>query len=77
LAYLYYLKDQLEEAKVLFSAAHFLNKKQDQAIARENPLLIWLVEKALLSDKIRDNDDTQDPISEKSRGGIIIPSWVK
>lgn len=77
LAYLYYLKDQLEESKVLFSAAHFLNKERDQAIARENPLLIWLVEKALLSEKIRDTDGTQSPIPEKSRGGIIIPSWVK
>ena len=77
LAYLYYLKDQIEEAKLLFSAALFLAKEGERATFQDNPFLIWLVEKALSIEKIMEDDNGQDPVPEITQGGIIIPPWVK
>ena len=77
LAYLYYLKDQIEEAKLLFSASLFLAKEGERATSQDNPFLIWLVEKALSIEKIMEDDNGQDPVPEKTPGGIIIPPWVK
>ena len=77
LSYLYYLKGQKEEAKVLFSASFMLTKEREKVPARENSLLIWLVEEALSLESVIEDDETQGPIMEKSSGGIIIPPWVK
>ena len=77
LSYLYYLKGQKEEAKVLFSASSLLAKENEKGPARENSLLIRLVEKALSLESIIEEDGTQGPVMEKSPGGIIIPPWVK
>ncbi len=76
-AYLYYLKGQLEEAKVLFYAAHFLNNQGEKTETEENPLLIRLVETALLGEESLENEGSQDEDSERSEGGIIIPPWIK
>lgn len=76
-AYLYYLKGQLEEAKALFSATHFLNNQGEKTENDENPLLTRLVETALLGEESLENEGSQDEDSERSEGGIIIPPWIK
>lgn len=75
-AYLYYLKGQLEEAKALFSATHFLNNQGEKTETDENPLLIRLVETALLGEGFLEDEGSQDEDSERSEGGIIIPPWI-
>jgi hypothetical protein len=77
LAYLYTLKEQSETARVLFSAALFLAREGERAIPKDNPFLIWLVEKALSIERIMEDDNGQERVMEKTPGGIIIPPWVK
>ncbi len=77
LAYLYYLKGQIEEARLLFSEAFSLAKEGERATPEGNPFLIWLVEKALSLDKIMEDGNDQGPTPERTPGGIIIPPWVK
>jgi hypothetical protein len=76
-AYLYFLKGQAEEAKVLFSAAQFLDNQWKLEKAEGNPFLVWLVEKALLGDSPLESEGSQSQHYEQSPGGIIIPPWVK
>jgi hypothetical protein len=76
-AYLYYLKGQLEVATDLFSAVHFLNNQREKTTPEENPLLIRLVENALLGERSLENEQSQGQNHEQTEGGIIIPPWVK
>ncbi len=77
LAYLYYLKSHSEEAELLFKAALFLTGEGGRGTSGENPLSLRLVEKALSLDKMMQDGGNQEPIIEKTPGGIIIPPWVK
>ncbi|MBA4395314.1 MAG: hypothetical protein C0407_17320 [Desulfobacca sp.] len=72
-AYIYYLKAQMEVAQVLFAGALSLS---GQPGAAANPLLIFFVEKTLLSDKNEDFGPLENPKTEISPGGIIIPPWI-
>jgi hypothetical protein len=72
-AYIYFLKGQEDRARVLFQAALSLTSPQE---SKENPLLIELVEQALLPDRFQPQDAGFEPAMETTPGGIIIPSWV-
>ncbi|MBA4392586.1 MAG: hypothetical protein C0407_03440 [Desulfobacca sp.] len=76
-AYLYFLKGQSGEAKVLCSAAQFLDNQGGFLSATENVLLIRLAEKALLGESPLEKENSEDQDHEQSQGGIIIPPWVK
>jgi hypothetical protein len=69
-AYIYYLKDEMKVAQVLFSAAQLL---QGHSGAEDNPLWILLVEEALLLEKELDYGTQEHPKMEISQGGIILP----
>jgi hypothetical protein len=75
-AYLYFLKGQLEEAKILSSAAYFLDNQWELEKAEGNPLLIWLLENALLGESPLEDEGTPNQNYEQTQGGIIIPPWV-
>jgi hypothetical protein len=75
-AYLYFLKGQLEEAKALCSAAQFLNNQRESEKAEGNPLLIWLLENALLGESPLEDEGAPNQTYEQTQGGIIIPPWV-
>jgi hypothetical protein len=75
-AYLHYLKGQREEAEHLFHWANTLDQEKEFRPGKENPLLLWLMETALLTEN-PNNDLTPEQKEQKTEGGIIIPSWVK
>jgi hypothetical protein len=77
LSYLYYLRGRMEEAEILFSAARSVMEGKDRDL-ENNPLLLWLMERALLGELGDDSQaDPSDQVEEQSEGGIIIPPWVK
>jgi hypothetical protein len=70
-AYLYYLKDQKDQSRLLIQAAHSL---EPHPRSGENPYLLWLVERFLLPGQ--DPSLEPGPKMETTQGGIIIPAWV-
>jgi hypothetical protein len=77
ISYLYYLKGQLEEAKILFSAAQFLEDQKELIKPEGEAFLIRLTEKALWGERMVENEGSPIQYEEQSPGGIIIPPWVK
>ncbi|MCJ7833386.1 MAG: hypothetical protein MUQ20_03260, partial [Deltaproteobacteria bacterium] len=75
-AYLHYLKGQREEAEHLFHWANTLDQEKESRPGKENPLLLWLMETALLTEN-PNNDLRPEQKEQKTEGGIIIPSWIK
>lgn len=75
-AYLYYLKGKKEEAQNLFYWSSTLEQGKESRPGKENPLLLWLMEAFLLTEK-PDEAPAPEQTEQKTEGGIIIPSWVK
>jgi hypothetical protein len=75
-AYLYHLKGQAEEAKVLYLGAASLDEEADQEAGKTSPLLAWLAEKALMPVDMAEGA-IQEPAEKRTEAGIILPSWVK
>jgi hypothetical protein len=73
-SYIYYLKGQEDQARVLFQAALSLNSPQESKI---NPLLIRLVEQVLFPGSHQPQADEAGPVMETTPGGIIVPPWGK
>lgn len=77
LAYLYFLKGQSQEAKVLFNAAQLGNRDGESVPVGGSPLLLRLVEMALLDKEDLEDPSDQPPVPKITQAGIIIPPWVK
>jgi hypothetical protein len=75
IAYLYYLKGKQEEAADLFYWAGTMEQEQGSPTEKDSPLLVWLMETALLKEDagIAPANETAEQTTE---GGIILPAWV-
>ena len=71
-AYIYYLKGQEDQTRILYEAALALSSPQEP---RTNPLMVLLVEQALSPVRPQPREDETGPAMETTPGGIIIPSW--
>ncbi len=76
IAYLYWLKSELEPARILFSAAVRMESETLDPKERENPFLGWLIEK-----EFQEIEEVagQPAVEAETRteGGLILPHWVK
>ncbi len=75
-AYLYYLKGKREEAADLLYWAGTMDQEQGSPTEKDSPLLVWLMETALLREDAGTVPANQ-PSEQTTEGGIILPSWVR
>jgi hypothetical protein len=75
-AYLYYLKGKREEAADLLFWAGTMDQEQGSSSEKDSPLLVWLMETALLR-KDAGTVSANEPSEQTTEGGIILPAWVR
>jgi hypothetical protein len=75
-AYLYYLKKQPDQAGTLFYWANTMDEENGSRPGEANPLLLWLMETVLLTEKA-ERTPTAEQKEQITEGGIILPSWVR
>jgi hypothetical protein len=75
IVYLYWIKGDLDQARVLLGAADHLKGGFAGLPVQENPLLIWLVEKDF-SEVEGIGSEPAPPPETRTEGGLILPHWV-
>jgi hypothetical protein len=76
IVYLYWLKGELEQARVLLGATNHLREGFAGLPVQENPLLTWLIEKEFPEvEEIK--SEPAPPPETRTEGGLILPHWVK
>ena len=75
-AYLYYLKKQPDQAETLFYWANTMDEENGSRPGKANPLLLWLMETVLLTEKA-ERTPAAEQKEQITEGGIILPSWVR
>ena len=76
IVYLYWIKGEAEQARVLLGAVDRLKEVFAGLPVRENPLLTWLIEKEF--PEVEEEKNAPPPPPEtRTEGGLILPNWVK
>jgi hypothetical protein len=76
IVYLYWVKGDAEQARVLLGAVDRLKEVFAGLPVRENPLLTWLIEKEFPEVEGEENAPPPPP-ETRTEGGLILPHWVK
>jgi hypothetical protein len=76
IVYLYWIKGDLDQARILLGAADHLKEGFVGLPVQENPLLIWLIEKDFPEVEGKESEPAPPP-ETRTEGGLILPHWVK
>ena len=76
IAYLYWIKGELEQARILSTAVNRLRTSLAGPPFHENPVLTWLIEKEFPEIDEKKSEPATPP-ETRTEGGLIIPHWVK